>query len=187
MGDRFLLHRGVHRHGFCRLHAQRPTAVCCGQRFLQQSFQRLLAHPMAKVRHARTLQRKRMLKIFLTAKILHVRIALPALAHRFIRQPLDMLQQMQPHHQPDRQPWSPGRAVVRRKMRFQPGPIDQTTQSHQFMAQVDDVFQLRSEQFFHSTVLRFHSPVSSVPPKIKLQDFSVPHAKTLQFLSWKIQ
>jgi hypothetical protein len=34
MGDRFLLHRGIHRHCFCRLHAQRPTAVRCGQRFL---------------------------------------------------------------------------------------------------------------------------------------------------------
>jgi hypothetical protein len=112
---------------------------------------------MAKVGHARTLQRKGMLKIFLAAKILHVRIALPALAHRFIRQPLDMLQQMQSHHQPDRQPRSPCLAVVRRKMRFQPRPIDQITQPHQFMAQIDDVFQLRTKQFFHPTVLRLHS------------------------------
>jgi hypothetical protein len=55
------------------------------------------------------------------------------------------------------------------------------------MAQVDYVSQLRSEQFFHSTVLRFHSRFHPFPPKIKLQDSSVPHAKTLQFLSWKIQ
>jgi hypothetical protein len=50
-------------------------------------------------------------------------------------------------------------------MRFQPRPIDQITQSHQFMAQVDYVSQLRSEQFFHSTVLRFHSRFHPFPQK----------------------
>jgi len=85
MRDGFLLHRGVHRHRFRGLHAQRAGAMRRGQRFLQQCFQRLLAHAAAKMRHPRTLQRKGVLKILLAAKILHVRIALPALAHRFVR------------------------------------------------------------------------------------------------------
>jgi hypothetical protein len=42
-----------------------------------------------------------------------------------------MLQQMRPHHQPDRQPRPSRFAIVRREMRFQP---------HQLITQVDDVF-----------------------------------------------
>ncbi len=102
MRDRFFLHRRVHRHRFGRAHAQRSCAIRRRERLLQQRLQRLVPHAMAKMRQPRPLQRKRVLKIFLPAKILHVRIPLPSRAHRFIRQPLDVLQQMQPHQQPDR-------------------------------------------------------------------------------------
>jgi hypothetical protein len=53
------------------------------------------------------------------------------------------------------------------------------------MAQVDDVFQLRTKQVLYAAVLRFRARLN-LSPKIKSQDFSAPHAKTLQSLNTKI-
>ena len=102
-----------------------------------------------------------------------------------IRQPLDMLQQMQSHHQTDRQPGTSRFAVVRRKMRFQPRPVHQFAQPYQLMAQIDEFF---SFELNSSCVpLSCGLTLGFIPsPQNKLQDFSTHHAKTLQSLHTKI-
>ena len=108
-----------------------------GQRLLQQRLQRFIAHALAKMRHPRSPSGKSVENILYLANIACTD-QLP-LAHRFVRQPFDVLQQMQSHHQPDRQPRSSRLAIVRRKMRLQPLPVDQLAQPHQLMLQIDDV------------------------------------------------
>ncbi len=131
-----------------------------------------------------------MLKIFFPAKIfMHAsRIPLPPLAHRFIRQPLDVLEQMQTHHQPNRQPGTSRLAVVQRKMRIQMLPIDQfppvgrTNSCCRLMMFLN----LARNSSCVPLSCGFGLGLIPSPPKIKLQGFGTPYAETLQFPQIKI-
>jgi hypothetical protein len=56
-------------------------------------------------------------------------------------------------------------AIVWRKMRFQPLPIDQFPQPHQLMLQIDEVPQLGPKQFLRPAVLRLRSRFHPCSPK----------------------
>jgi hypothetical protein len=72
------------------------------------------------------------------AEKLPIRVLHPALDHLLVRQVVDMLQVMQPDHQPRRLGGSANRLVEPTERLVKSCPWDHTRQSHQRVARVDD-------------------------------------------------
>lgn len=79
-----------------------------------------------------------MLEELKAAEKLPIRILHPALDHLLIRQVVDMLQVMQPDHQPRRLGGPANRPIEPTERLVKSCPWDHTGQSHQHLARVDD-------------------------------------------------
>lgn len=119
---------------------QRATVVRDPQALRQQDLQ-LVTEPLAPMAQIRALVRKLMLEELLTGEVLKIRVMDPALADAFVRQPVDVLEQQKPDHEPglDRRP-APV-AVERCDLVIDPVPIDLAPELHQLVLHVDDLFE----------------------------------------------
>ena len=90
--------------------------------------------------------REGVLEELLPGEVLKIGVVDPALAHLFIRQREDVLEQQQPEHEPA---FNRGPALVaeqRRDLAVEPLPIELARELHQFVLHVDDLVEPRPEQ-----------------------------------------
>src|SRR5260221_14570519 len=144
---------------------------------------------MAQVR---ALVRKGVLEELFAGEELEIRVVDPALAHPFIRQPVNVLEQQQPDHEPGLDPGPAVLAVERCDLAVDPVPIDLAGKQNQLVLQVDDLVQPRPEQIVRSprlVLLRPHRPLRCTTeswsaakgnPKTKLQGLGVSSSQSLQ-------
>jgi hypothetical protein len=115
------------------------------QAFGQQQLQ-LVTQPFAPVAQIRAFVRKLVLKELLPGEMLEIRVMDPALADAFVRQPVDMLEQQQPDHEPSLNPRPALVAVERCDLAVDPLPVDLACELHQLVLHIDDLLEPRSEQ-----------------------------------------
>jgi hypothetical protein len=139
------LHRGVDRDPLKVPGPQRSTFVGDPQALSQQPLQ-LVAQPLAPVAQIRALMRKLVLEELLAGEVLEIRIMNPALTDAFVRQPVDVLEQQQPDHEPGLDSRPPFVAIERRNLAIDPIPVDLARERHQLMLHVDDLIEPRPEQ-----------------------------------------
>ena len=96
-GDVLGLHRGVDRDPRQVPGPQRAAGMRHPQALGQQQLQ-LVAEPLPPVAQVRALVREGVLEELLAGEVLEIRIIDPALAHAFVGQPVDVLEQQQPDH-----------------------------------------------------------------------------------------
>ena len=138
MRDRLGLNRGVHRHPFQAGGLHRPGLQGHRHRRLQHLFQGVRSNAFAPAGHRRRIDRHLVLKEREAAEMLPIGVLNPALDHLLVREVVDVLQIMQPDHQPCRLGRTTDRfeefaeALIERRPRHQP------RQTHQAMAHVDD-------------------------------------------------
>ena len=70
----------------------------------------------------------------------------PALAHAFVGQAIDVLEQQQPDHEAGRDPGPALVAVERRDLAVDPLPVDLAGELHQLVLHVDDLVEPGPEQ-----------------------------------------
>ena len=139
---RLLLHRRVHRHPPEVPLPHRPGTNPRANGRLQQQLAPRLPDPPAEPRHAARVDRRVVLEVHLAAEVLPVGVLHPPQHHRLVRQPVDVLQVLQPDHQPHRpRRTPPGLRVVRPELGLEQPPVDQLAEPHQFVPHVDHVFQ----------------------------------------------
>src|SRR6476619_1706606 len=85
-----------------------------------------------------------------------------ALAHPFIGQPVNVLEQQQPDHEPGLDPRPAVLAVKRRDLAVDPVPIDLAGKQNQLVLQIDDLVQPRPEQIVRSRRLVLLRPHRSL-------------------------
>src|SRR5829696_8863998 len=144
---------------------------------------------MAQVR---ALVREDVLEKLFAGEELEIRVVDPALAHTFIGQPVNVLEQQQPDHETGLDPGPAVLAVERRNLAVDPVPIDLAGKQNQLVLQVDDLVQPRPEQIVRSrrlVLLRPHRPLRCTTeswserkgnPKTKLQGFGFSSSQSLQ-------
>ena len=115
------------------------------QAFGQQQLQ-LITQPFAPVAQIRAFVRKLVLKERFPGEMLEIRVMDPALADTLVGQPVDMLEQQQPDHEPGLNPWAALVAVERRDLAVNPVPADLAGELHQLVLHIDDLLEPRSEQ-----------------------------------------
>src|SRR5450631_3336776 len=115
------------------------------QTLSQQQFQ-LVAEPLAPMAQVRALMRELVLEKLCPGEELEVRVVDPALAHAFVGQPVNVLEQYQPDHEPRLDPGPALLAVERRDLAIDPAPINPAGELRQFVLEVDDLVEPRSEQ-----------------------------------------
>src|SRR3954454_17257899 len=138
-----------------------PGLVRHPQALRQQQLQ-LVAEPLAPMAQVRALVREGMLKELLAGEELEVRVVNPALANALIGQPVSVLEQQQPDHEPGLDPGPAILAVERRDLAVDPVPIDLAGELNQLVLHVDDLVQPRPEQIVRSrrpVLLRSHRPL----------------------------
>ena len=157
----------------------------------QQQLQ-LVAEPLAPMAQVRALVREVVLEELLAGEVLEIRVIDPALAHAFVGQSVNVLEQQQPDHEAGLDPRPALLAVERRDLAVDPVPIDLAGELHQLVLQVDDLVEPRPEQIVRSrrlVLLRPHRPLRCTAkswfaakgnPQIKLQDSVLPSSKSLQ-------
>ena len=114
---------------------------------------------MAQVR---ALVREGVLEKLFAGEVLEIRVVDPALAHPFIGQPVNVLEQQQPDHEAGLDPRPAVLAVERRDLAVDPVPIDLAGKQNQLVLQIDDLVQPRPEQIVRSrrlVLLRPHRPL----------------------------
>jgi hypothetical protein len=87
-----------------------------------------------------------MLEELLASEVLEIGIIDPALAHAFIRQPVNVLEQQQADHEPCRDSGPAFVAVKGGDLTVDKVPVDLAGQLRQFVLEVDDLVQPGSEQ-----------------------------------------
>jgi len=107
---------------------------------------------MAQVR---ALVREGVLEKLFAGEELEIRVVDPALAHPFIGQPVNLLEQQQPDHEAGLDAWPAALAVKRRDLTVGPVPIDLAGKQNQFVLHVDDLVQPSPEQIVRSRRLVF--------------------------------
>src|SRR5258705_6214911 len=144
---------------------------------------------MAQVR---ALVREGVLEELFTGKELEIRVVDPALAHPFIGQPVNVLEQQQPDHEAGLDARPAVLAVERRDLAVDPVPIDLASKQNQLVLHVDDLVQPGPEQIVRSrrlVLLRPHRPLrcttESWPeakgnPQTKLQGLGFSSSQSLQ-------
>ncbi|MGY4600465.1 hypothetical protein ACVWXL_008211 [Bradyrhizobium sp. GM22.5] len=103
-----------------------------------------------------------MLKELLPGEELEIRVMNPALANALIGQPISVLEQQQPDHEPGLDPGPAILAIERRDLAVDPVPIDLAGELNQLVLHVDDLVQPRPEQIVRSrrpVLLRSHRPL----------------------------
>src|SRR5437867_1113447 len=144
---------------------------------------------MAQVR---ALVREGVLEKLFAGEELEIRVVDPALAHSFIGQTVNLLEQQQPDHEAGLDPRSAVLAVERCDLAVDPVPIDLAGKQNQLVLQVDDLVQPRPEQIVRSrrlVLLRPHRPLRCTTesrsaakrnPQTKLQGLGFSSSKSLQ-------
>ena len=99
------------------------------------------------------LVREAVLEELFPGKVLEIRIIDPALAHPFIGQPVNVLEQQKPDRKARLDPGSALVAVERRDLTVDPVPVDLLGQLRQFVSEVDDLVEPRPEQIARSHCL----------------------------------
>jgi hypothetical protein len=115
--------------------------------------------PMAQVR---ALVRERVLEELLVGEELEIGVMDPALAHAFVGQPKDVLEQQQANDEAGLDPGSAVLAVERRDLAVDPFPTDPAGELHQLMHHIDDLVEPRPEQIARTRrlmLLRPHRPL----------------------------
>jgi hypothetical protein len=98
---------------------------------------------MAQVR---AFMRELVLEKLFPGEELEIRIIDPALAHAFVRQPVNLLEQQQSDCKPRRDPGPALVAVERGDLAVDNVPVDLAGDLRQFVLEVDDLVQSHSEQ-----------------------------------------
>ena len=128
---------------------QRAAGMGHPQALGQQQFQ-LVAEALPPVAQVRALMREAVLEELLTGEVLEVRIIDPALAHAFVGQPINVLEQQEPDRKARLDPRSPLVAVERRDLAIDPVPVHRTCELCQFVPEVDDLDEPCPEQIIRS-------------------------------------
>src|SRR5207342_2849704 len=122
---------------------------------------------------------------------LEIRVVDPALAHPFIGQSVNVLEQQQPDHKAGLDPRPAVLAVQRCDLAVDPVPIDLPGELNQLVLQVDDLVEPRPEQIVRSrrlVLLRPHRSLRCTTesrsaakgnPQTKLQALRVSSAQSL--------
>jgi hypothetical protein len=105
-----------------------------------------VAHASGAMAQIRALVRQLMLKKLLAGEVLEIGVIDPALAHAFVRQPVNVLEQQQPDGKPRRDPGPPLLAVKRGDLAVDEVPVDLAGELRQFVLEVDDLVEPRPEQ-----------------------------------------
>ena len=87
-----------------------------------------------------------MLEELFPGEVLEIGIMHPALAHAFVRQPVNVLEQQKPDHETGLDPGPALVAVERRDLAVDPPPVDLTGELHQLVPHVDDLLEPGPEQ-----------------------------------------
>src|SRR5262249_40766889 len=111
----------------------------------QQQFE-LAAEPLPPMAEVGALVRERVLEELLAGEVLEIRVVDPAIAHAFVREPEDVLEQEYPHHEARLDAGPPLLAVERSDLLIDPSPIDLAGERHQLGLHVDDLVEPRSKQ-----------------------------------------
>ena len=168
-----------------------PALVRHPQALGQQQLQ-LVAEPLAPMAQVRALVREGVLEKLFAGEELEIRVVDPALAHPFIGQPVNVLEQQQPDHEAGLDPRPAVLAVERRDLAVDPVPIDLAGEQNQLVLHVDDLVQPRPEQIVRSrrlVLLRPHRPLRCTTeswsaakgnPQTKLQGLGVSSSQSLQ-------
>jgi len=146
MGHRLRLHRRVEGHALELLRRDNAAIETRRDRRLEQNLHAAGADPLAPARHRGAVDRQFMLEVIKAAEMLVVRVLHPARAHHLVRQVEDVLQEVQPDHQPRRQPRPSDLRVERPERRLEHPPVDHLRQPDQLVARIDDVAQAGAEQ-----------------------------------------
>jgi hypothetical protein len=144
-GDVLGLHRGVDRDPRQVLAPQRPAGVRHPQTLGQKQFQ-LVAEPLPPMAQVGAFMRELMLEELLAGEELEIGVIDPAVAHAFIGQPINVLEQQQADHETGLDPGPPLVTVKRRDLAVDIAPVDLPGELRQFVLEVDDLVQPRSEQ-----------------------------------------
>jgi hypothetical protein len=115
----------------------------------QQQFQ-LVTEPLAPVAQVRALVRERVLEKLLAGEVLEIRVVDPALAHTFVGQAVNVLEQQKPDHEAGLDPRPAILAVERCDLAVDPAPIDLAGELNQLVLHIDDLVQPRPEQIVRS-------------------------------------
>jgi hypothetical protein len=107
----------------------------------QQQFQ-FVTEPLPPMAEVGSFMPELMLEKLFAGEVLEIGIIDPALAHAFIRQPVNVFEQQQPDHEACRDPGPPFVAVKRSDLAVDKVPVDLCGQPRQFMIEVDDLVQL---------------------------------------------
>ncbi len=146
MGHRLRLHRRVEGHALELLRRDNAAIETRRDRRLEQNLHAAGADPLAPARHRGAVDRQFMLEVIKAAEMLVVRVLHPARAHHLVRQVEDVLQEVQPDHQPRRQPRPSDLRVERPERRLEHPPVDHLRQPDHLVARIDDVAQAGAEQ-----------------------------------------
>lgn len=177
MLDRLRLHRCVHddlleaalRDGACDLPRR--------DRRLQQLLHALLADAATPPRHLRGMDREVVLEELLAAEVLPVGVLHPALHHLLVRQPVGVLQQVQPRHQANWNPWATQiRHIQASEFLRQILPGDHRRQPHQLMVRVQRQVQLPAD----------HRLLTRRPPRFRLHPYTRKSGVSPHFLVYPI-
>ena len=139
------LHRGVDRDPLKVTGPQRTALVRHPQALGQQQLQ-LVAEPLAPMAQVRALVREFVLEELFPGEVLEIRIIDPALAHAFVGQPVNVLEQQEPDRKARLNPRPAFVAVERRDLAVDPIPIDCTRELSQLVLEIDDLVEPRPEQ-----------------------------------------
>jgi hypothetical protein len=139
IGDGLGLHGGVDGHALHRGRLGGAAVERDGQRVGEQGLQPLGADALAPAGHGAAVERQAVLKEPLAAEGLEIRVLHPGGADRLVGEPLHVLEDVQPRHQPGRQTGpadliDEGLAAGRVELR----PVDAPAQLQQLMAGVED-------------------------------------------------
>jgi hypothetical protein len=155
MGDRLLLHVGVHHDPFEIFGLDRLRPVRNRKVFLQQRRNLLFTQPLAPARQGRAIERRLVPEHHFPAEVLEIRVLHPARAQHLVGEIVHVLEDEQSGHQPRRQRWLPWPDPTdRTEASGQELPINFPRQTYQRMAKVDDLLQRRTKQIVLTIVAR---------------------------------
>src|SRR6476661_8868537 len=116
--------------------------MCYPQALGQKQLQ-LVAEPLPPMAQVRALMREGMLEELFPGEVLEIRVIDPALAHAFVGQPVNVLEQQQPDRKARLDPGPALLAVERRNLAVDPVPVNLPGQLRQLVVEVDDLVEPR--------------------------------------------
>src|SRR5262245_17967608 len=168
--------------------------MCHPQALGQQKLE-LGAEPLTRTGQVGALVRKAVLEELLASEVLEIGVIDPALAHLFVGQTKDVLEQHQSDHEAGRNPGPTLVAVERRDLLVEMLPIEPAGELDQLVLHVDDLIEPGPEQIaFPSRLVLLRIVPSDATteslfapkgnPKMKLQGSGPANPKTLQSQNW---